>query len=241
MTPTLVLIVEDERQIRRFLRLALEAEGYEVVEAETGAQALVDCATRNPAVVILDLGLPDQDGVQVVHALRAWSETPVIVLSARNQEHHKIEALDAGADDYLAKPFGVGELLARVRASVRRTQAAGPPGAASECCFGEVRVDLVRQRVFRGGAAVHLTRTEYRLLSVLIRHAGKVLTHRQLLKEVWGAAYTGNSHYLRVHMSHLRQKLEANPAEPRYLMTETGTGYRLCDLPFDAGKPRADG
>ena len=220
------LVVEDERQIRRFVRTALEAEGFHVVEAETVRQALVDAGTRKPDIVILDLGLPDGDGVDFIRDFRAWSAVPIVVLSARVEEADKIAALDAGADDYLAKPFGVGELLARVRAA-RRRSARHDDGAESNFRFGDVEVDLVARTVRRNGAPVHLTPIEFRLLALLIRNAGRVLTHRQILREVWGPNYVEHEHYVRVHMGHLRQKLEATPAQPRHLVTETAVGYRL--------------
>ncbi|HEX3395286.1 MAG TPA: two-component system response regulator KdpE [Steroidobacteraceae bacterium] len=225
--PTAILI-EDERQIRRFVRTALEAEGWNVHEAETMRQGLTDAATRRPDLIILDLGLPDGDGVDFLHDLRGWSTVPVIVLSARVGEQDKITALDAGADDYLTKPFGVGELLARVRASSRRRLEAGAtPGAGAVFTFGDVQIDLSLRTAHKGGAAIHLTPIEYRLLSLLIANAGKVLTHRQILREVWGPAHSEDGHYVRVYMGHLRQKLEDDPAQPRHILTETAVGYRL--------------
>ena len=221
-----VVLVEDEPQIRRFVRAALEAEGWQVFEAGTLKQGLVEAGTRRPDLVILDLGLPDGDGVDYLKDLRNWSTVPVIVLSARNDEADKIAALDAGADDYLTKPFGVGELLARVRVSMRHRPGAGYD-PASAFRFGDVEVDFTARRVSRGGQAVHLTPLEYRLLGHLIANAGKVLTHRQLLKAVWGPAAAEQNHYLRVFMANLRQKLEDEPAQPRHLITETGVGYRL--------------
>lgn len=223
--PRTALLVEDEKQIRRFVRGVLEGEGFQVFEAETGKQGLVEAATRNPDLIVLDLGLPDLDGVEFLRDLRSWSQRPVIVLSARGAEADKIAALDAGADDYLSKPFGVGELLARIRVLLRRAGGAG--GEVAEVTFGDVRVDLAARQVERGGEEVHLTPLEYRLLATLIANAGKVLTHRQLLKEVWGPAYANSSHYLRVYMGHLRRKLEEDPTRPRYLLTETGVGYRF--------------
>jgi two-component system KDP operon response regulator KdpE len=224
------LIVEDEPSIRRFVRMALEAEGWQVHETETVRQGLVDAGTRRPDLVILDLGLPDDDGINYLRDLRAWSGVPVIVLSARTSEADKIAALDAGADDYLSKPFGVGELMARVRVALRRSQsaavAAGAP-AQTLFRFGAVEVDLAARRVLRAGAPVHLTPIEYRLLTHLIANAGKVLTHRQLLKAVWGPSHVEDNHYLRVYMGQLRQKLEELPAQPRHLLTETAVGYRL--------------
>lgn len=220
------LVVEDERQILRFVRAALESEGFQVVEAQTLRQALVDAGTRKPDIVILDLGLPDGDGVDFIRDFRAWSAVPIVVLSARVDEGDKIAALDAGADDYLTKPFGVGELLARVRAA-RRRSARQDGGAEARFRFGDVDVDLVARTVRRAGEPVHLTPIEFRLLALLIRNAGRVLTHRQILREVWGPNYVEHEHYVRVHMGHLRQKLEAMPAQPRYLVTETAVGYRL--------------
>jgi len=210
----------------RFLRATLPAQGYRVIEAATGAQGVVEASTRAPDLILLDLGLPDVDGVEVTRRLREWSATPIIVLSARGQEKDKIEALDAGADDYLTKPFGTGELLARMRVALRN---AARVGVESDPVFvaGELKVDLGARRVFVAEEEVHLTRTEYNLLAALVKHAGKVLTHRQLLKEVWGPGSVGESHYLRVYMGQLRHKLERDPARPRYLLTETGVGYRL--------------
>ena len=220
------VVVEDEPQIRRFVRSALEAEGWQVFEAGTLKQGLVEAGTRRPDLVVLDLGLPDGDGVDYLRDLRGWSSVPVIVLSARSDETDKIAALDAGADDYLTKPFGVGELMARVRVALRRGLGAGDAGSPL-FQFGSVEVDRVARRVLRSGAPVHLTPIEYRLLGHLIANAGKVLTHRQLLKAVWGPAHVEQSHYLRVYMGNLRQKLEDNPAQPRHLITETAIGYRL--------------
>jgi two-component system KDP operon response regulator KdpE len=222
----LVLVVDDEPQVRRFLRASLPHQGYRVIEATTGEEALREAATRAPDAVLLDLGLPDLDGVEVTRRLREWSTVPIVVLSARGQEGDKIEALDAGADDYLTKPFGIGELLARLRVALRHAHRAGTPG---ESVFesGDLRVDLATQRVFAREQEVRLTRTEYRLLALLVKHAGKVLTHRQLLKEVWGPGSVNESHYLRVYMGQLRHKLEADPARPRHLVTEIGVGYRL--------------
>jgi two-component system KDP operon response regulator KdpE len=220
-----VLIVEDEKQIRRFVRTSLEAQGHKVFEAQTAKEGLVEAGTRKPDLVVLDLGLPDLDGVEFIRDLRGWSAVPVIVLSARSNETDKIAALDAGADDYLTKPFGVGELLARVRVALRRI-ATGPEGDAV-VEFGEVRVDLANRLVTRSSAPVHLTALEYRLLAVLARNLGKVITQRQLLRDVWGPSHVEHSHYLRIYMGQLRHKLENDPARPRHLLTETGVGYRL--------------
>jgi two-component system KDP operon response regulator KdpE len=221
----LVLVVDDEPQLRRFLRATLPAHGYRIVEAETAAQALQEAASRSPDLILLDLGLPDLDGVEVTRRLREWSATPIVVLSARDQEHDKIEALDAGADDYLTKPFGTGELLARMRVALRH--AAGPEDGEPVFEHEGLKVDLGTRRVFVAEREVRLTRTEYRLLALLVKHAGKVVTHRQLLKEVWGPGSVDHTHYLRVYMGQLRHKLEADPARPRHLQTETGVGYRL--------------
>jgi two-component system KDP operon response regulator KdpE len=219
-------MVEDEKEIRRFVRQALEAEGFRVFEAESLRRGLIEAATRKPDLAILDLGLPDGDGADFVRAVRAWSNMPIVVLSARVEERDKVEALDAGADDYLSKPFGVGELLARVRASLRRAVRVGDQHSPA-VRFGDVVVNLSDRLVHKGGQEVHLTQIEFRLLAVLLSHPGKVLTHRQLLREVWGPPYVEHSHYLRIYMGHLRQKLEDDPARPRHLLTETGVGYRF--------------
>ena len=220
------LVLEDEREILQFVRSSLEAEGWQVVEAGTLRQGLIEAGTRRPELVIADLGLPDGDGVDFIRELRTWSGVPVIVLSARTQEADKVAALDAGADDFITKPFGVAELLARTRANLRRARS-GMASADSVFRFGEVEVDLAARLVRKGGAEVHLTPIEYRLLGVLIANAGRVLTHRHLLREVWGPNRSESTHYLRVYMGNLRQKLEADPAQPRHILTETGVGYRL--------------
>ena len=226
-----VVIVEDEPQIRRFVRGALEAEGWQVHEADTMQRGLTAAGTRKPDLLVLDLGLPDGDGLELIRDVRGWSTVPIIVLSARVDEADKIAALDAGADDYLTKPFGVGELLARVRANLRRPRAAAADGTPEDADpvfrFGEVELDRRLRRVRRAGVDVHLTPTEYRLLAVLVANAGRVLTHRQLLREVWGPSHAEQNHYLRIYMGHLRQKLERDPAQPRHLITETAVGYRL--------------
>ena len=225
-TAPYALLVEDEPQIRRFVRAALEEEGWHVHEAETMQRGLSDAGTRGPDLIILDLGLPDGNGVDFINDIRKWSSVPVIVLSARTGEADKITALDAGADDYLTKPFGVGELQARVRATLRRRRQPGTDGSRP-LQFGDVTVDLKDRRVLKGGKGVHLTPTEYRLLSVLADNAGRVLTNPQLLRSVWGPSHVESGHYLRIYMGHLRHKLEDDPSQPRYLLTETGVGYRL--------------
>jgi two-component system, OmpR family, KDP operon response regulator KdpE len=221
-----VVMIEDDKQIRRFVRTTLEAQGMTVIEAETGQQGLREAATRKPDLIVVDLGLPDTDGIDVIRDLRSWSEQSIIVLSARTHEDVKVAALDAGADDYLTKPFGVSELLARIRAQLRRRNRGGEQ-ETPQVCFGGVEVDMAERRVTRDGVAVHLTPIEYRLLTTLVRHAGRVLTHQQLLREVWGPTHTESQHYLRVYMGHLRQKLESDPAQPVHIVTETGVGYRL--------------
>lgn len=224
--PATILIVEDEKEIRRFMHHVLEAEGYRVFEAETMQRGLVDAGTRKPDLIILDLGLPDGDGGDFIRSVRTWSNLPIVVLSARVEEQDKVGALDAGADDYLCKPFGIAELMARVRASLRRRT---HPSAATEPItrFGDVAVDHVHRRVTRKGQEIHLTPIEFRLLTAMMNHPGKVLTHRHLLREVWGPPYVEHNHYLRIYMGHLRQKLEQDPARPRFLLTETGIGYRF--------------
>jgi two-component system KDP operon response regulator KdpE len=220
----LVLIIEDEAQMRRFLRASLTSQGYRVTEAESGQEGLVQAAARNPDVILLDLGLPDQDGFSVTKRLREWGKTAIIVISARGQEEDKINALDAGADDYLTKPFGVGELLARIRVALRH---ATGPELGSQFMLGELSVDFTRRKVMVRGAEVHLTPLEYKLLTTLIKNADRVVTHRQLLHEVWGPGYGNQTQYLRVYMAQLRHKLEADPSHPEYLATEPGVGYRL--------------
>ncbi len=221
----LILIIEDEVQMRRFLRASLTANGYQVVEAETADDGLAQAAGRNPELILLDLGLPDQDGLVVTQRLREWAKTPIIVISARGREEDKIQALDAGADDYLTKPFGVGELLARIRVALRNA-ARGELGS-SQFSVGELKVDLVRRQVLVAGQEVHLTPIEYKLLATLVKHAGRVITHRQLLREVWGPNSSDQTQYLRVYMGQLRHKLEQNPSRPQFLTTEPGVGYRL--------------
>ena len=225
MADATVLLVEDEAPMRRFLRVALEGAGYGLLEAETAREGLSLAASHQPALILMDLGLPDMDGLELTKRLREWSATPIIVLSARGQEQDKIAALDSGADDYLTKPFSTGELLARMRVALRHR----PGGAEAEPVFEtpEWRVDFAKREVTAQGRSVHLTPNEFKLLAALARHAGKVLTHRQLLKEVWGGSPSAQPHYLRVYMAQLRHKLEADPARPRHLITEAGVGYRL--------------
>lgn len=227
----LVLVVEDEPQMRRFLRTSLASHGFRIVEAETAQQALALATSATPEVILLDLGLPDDDGIALARRLREWSRVPIIVISARGREADKVEALDAGSDDYLTKPFGLNELLARIRVALRHAQQAGGP-TSSVIEVGRarrIRIDLARREVTLDGAELHLTPNEYRLLGLLARNAGKVLTHRQILTEVWGPAHAGETHYLRVYMAQLRRKIEADPARPQLLVTEPGVGYRLRD------------
>lgn len=227
-TPPRVLLVEDELPIRKFVGSALENADFQLDEVGTGQQALQHATQQPPDIVILDLGLPDMDGQDVIKRLREWMTAPIIVLSARDEDQQKITALDNGADDYLTKPFSTGELLARLRVALRHSSRAGSDAGQTMFVCGELRVDLAARRVFVGEREVHLTPIEYKLLGILIRHAGKVLTHRQLLKDVWGPHQVEETHYLRVFMATLRRKLEADPARPRYLLTEQGVGYRLA-------------
>ncbi|HEX4885896.1 MAG TPA: response regulator [Casimicrobiaceae bacterium] len=221
-----ILVVEDEAGIRRFLRASLGAEGYRVVESATGRRGAIDARTHKPDVAIVDLGLPDLDGVDVVRSIREWSPMPIVVLSARTQESAKVEAFDAGADDYVTKPFGVAELLARVRVALRH--AVRPPGGDLLLRLDEVTVDLERRIATRdGGESIHLTPIEFRLLAALARHDGMVVTHGQLLTEVWGPTHAADTQYLRIYMKQLRDKIERDPARPRHLLTEIGIGYRL--------------
>ena len=225
----LVLVVEDERQMRRFLRTTLSALGYRVIEAERFAEALVAVTTHNPDIILMDLGLPDGDGIDLTRRIRTWSRVPIIVLSARGREEDKVAALDEGADDYLTKPFGVNELLARIRAAMRRSAPSTPGAGPAVLEVGPLRIDQGRREVTVGGREVRLTPIEFRLLALLAGNAGRVLTHRQILKEVWGPAYVDESHYLRVFMAALRRKIEPDPARPRLLLTEPGVGYRMRD------------
>jgi two-component system, OmpR family, KDP operon response regulator KdpE len=223
----LILLIEDEPQMRRFLRITLQSQGYRLVEAATAQEGLMQATTRNPDVVLLDLGLPDLDGLEVTKRLREWTLTPIIVISAREQEQDKVRALDAGADDYLTKPFNAGELLARIRVALRHLARQSAGQTEPVFVLHNLRVDLAQRQVFLDDNEVHLTPMEYKLLTVLLRHAGKVITHRQLLKEVWGPAHVNEVQYLRVYMTQLRHKLEVDPARPRFLLNEPGIGYRL--------------
>jgi two-component system KDP operon response regulator KdpE len=222
-----VILIEDDHQILRFVSSALENENFQVFCAETGKQGLIEISTRKPDVVILDLGLPDIDGLEVIRETRNWSNIPIIVLSARTQEAEKVAALDAGADDFLSKPFGTPELLARVRAQLRRRSMLGEDSHQGIYDFGNLNVDLHRRLVSKDSQAVHLTPIEFRLFTELVKNAGRVVTQKQLLKEVWGPSYVDNEHYLRIYMSHLRQKLEKDPAQPEHLITEVGVGFRF--------------
>jgi len=222
-----VVVVDDEPQIRRFIRATLMSQRYRVHEAGTGTEGLVEAGTRQPDVMIVDLGLPDMDGLTFITRLREWSQVPIIVVSARGHESDKVAPLDAGADDYLSKPFGTNELLARIRVALRHAARTANDGATSVFRQGDLEVDLARRRVTVAGKETHLTPIEYRLIATLVKHAGKVLTRQQLLKEVWGKPYEEQAHYLHVYMGHLRRKIEMDPAQPRHLLTEPGVGYRL--------------
>lgn len=230
----LVLVVEDEPQMRRFLRATLTAHGYRPLEAGTAAEALLLARSHNPELVLLDLGLPDGDGFEVTRQLRDWSQVPIIVLSARGREGDKIEALDAGADDYLTKPFGVGELLARIRVALRHVQSRAGASPAQSVELGSLCIDFTRRAVTRDGQEVHLTPIEYKLLALLAQNAGRVLTHRQILDHVWGPGHGQHTHYVRVHMAELRRKIELDSTRPKLLVTEPGVGYRLRDRELGA-------
>ncbi len=223
----LILLIEDEPQMRRFLRITLQGHGYRLAEAATGQEGLMQAATRNPDVVLLDLGLPDLDGLEVTARLREWTQTPIVVISAREQEQDKVKALDAGADDYLTKPFSAEELMARIRVALRHVARQTAGKQEPVFVLQNLRVDLAQRQVFIDNTEIHLTPIEYKLLTVLVRHAGRVITHRQLLQEVWGPAHVNEVQYLRVYMTQLRHKLENDPARPRFLMNEPGIGYRL--------------
>lgn len=222
-----VLVIEDEAPIRRFLKMTLTSQGYDFSEAVSGQEGMLKVASEKPDIIILDLGLPDMDGLEVTKQLREWTPTPIIVLSARGQEKDKVEALDAGADDYLTKPFGVAELMARARVALRRTTTSANGEVQSIFKFGDVEVDFVKRQVTKASKELHLTPIEYKLLATLIKYADRVVTHNHLLREAWGSEYSGETHYLRVYMAQLRRKLEKNPAQPKYLITEPGVGYRL--------------
>ena len=230
-TGALVLVVEDEPQMRKFIRASLASHGYRVLEAERASEVVGLVTSHNPELILLDLGLPDGDGLQLTAAVREWSRVPIIVLSARGREDDKVAALDAGADDYLTKPFGVNELLARMRVALRHARLNAADAEPQLLQFDELAIDLVRREVSRSGEPLHLTPIEYKLLVLLARNAGKVLTHQLILKEVWGAAYANQTHYVRVHMAELRKKIEADPARPKLLVTEPGVGYRLRERP----------
>lgn len=226
-TDPVIIVIEDDPAIRKFLRTSLSTQEFTVFEAETGKQGIVEAGMRKPDLMILDLGLPDMDGVEVIKAIRAWSSIPIIVLSARNHEQHKIDALDLGADDYLTKPFGFGELLARIRVALRHANRTSDNPQGELFTTDNLHIDLLNRLVSVDGQEVRLTPIQFRLLSVLVKNVGKVMTHQQILKEVWGPSYQENAHYLRIYMSQLRQKLEQNPTQPRYLLTESGVGYRF--------------
>jgi two-component system KDP operon response regulator KdpE len=225
----LVFVIEDEPQMRKFIRASLTAHGYRVLEASEGQEAARLISSHNPEIILLDLGLPDGDGLELTRRLREWTRTPIIVISARGREDDKVDALDAGADDYLTKPFGMGELLARMRVALRHAREAQAQDSPQVIEIGGLRIDLARREVMQDGQEVHLTPIEYKLLTLLARHAGKVLTHRQILKEVWGPAYGTQTHYVRVHMAELRKKIETDSARPKLIITEPGVGYRLRD------------
>ncbi|HEX8915046.1 MAG TPA: response regulator [Humisphaera sp.] len=237
LRPT-ILVIEDDPSVRQFLRVTLEGKGYRVLEAAGGEDGLRHAAVGQPDLIVLDLGLPDIDGIAVTRSLRQWTAIPIIVISARGREQDKVAALDTGADDYVTKPFGVGELLARIRVALRHLAAVDPGTGSPAFRVGELSVDLAAREVTTGGQPVRLTPTEFRIVGQLVKHAGKVLTHKHLLREVWGPGSTNDTHYLRVYMNQLRQKLETDPTRPRYLLTEAGVGYRLAVDPRDDG---ADG
>lgn len=223
-----ILLIEDEQEIRRFLRVSLGSHGYRLTESATGKEGILQAATQQPDLMILDLGLPDIDGMEVIRQVREWSQMPIIILSARGKEQEKVVALDAGADDYLTKPFSVGELVARIRVALRHAARSGEEPGESVFVVDGFRVDLARRQVFVEDREIHLTPIEYRLLTTMTKSAGKVLTHKQLLKEVWGPDSVFETHYLRVYMAQLRRKIESDPARPQFLLTEPGVGYRLA-------------
>jgi two-component system, OmpR family, KDP operon response regulator KdpE len=223
----IILLIEDEPQMMRFLRVTLQSEDYRLLEADTAASGISQAASRNPDIILLDLGLPDMDGLEVIERLRTWSHIPIIVISAREQEGDKVKALDRGADDYLTKPFGVGELLARIRVALRHAAPKSRDQVEAPFAVDDLRIDFIKRQVSVDDKEVHLTPIEYRLLTVLVRNAGKVMTHRQILKEVWGPLYVEHTHYLRVFMNQLRKKIEIDPARPHFLINEPGIGYRF--------------
>lgn len=225
--PSSILLIEDELQMRRFLRVTLQSEAYRVLEAETAKEGLAQAATCSPEVILLDLGLPDMDGLDVIKAIREWSMIPIIVISAREQEGDKVKALDGGADDYLTKPFSAGELLARIRVSLRHAAFAQQDQKEAVFTAGDLKIDFLKREVSCGGQEIHLTPIEYRLLTVLVKNVGRVMTHRQILKDVWGPGYVEQTHYLRVFMNQLRKKIEADSARPQYFLNEPGIGYRF--------------
>ncbi len=226
-TDPMIIVIEDDPSIRRFLRTSLSTHGFNVFDTDTGKQGIIELGVRKPDLLILDLGLPDMDGVDVIKAIRAWSAVPIIILSARNSEQQKIEALDIGADDYLTKPFGFGELLARIRVALRHSVRSQDHSQNDVFITENLRVDLINRVVSLDNQEIRLTPIQYRLLTMLVKNAGKVLTHQQILNEVWGPSFKENAHYLRIYMSQLRQKIEANPTQPKILLTESGVGYRL--------------
>lgn len=223
----LILVIEDEAPIRRFLKMSLLDHGFAFSEASTGKEGLSKVASERPDLVILDLGLPDTDGLEVTRQVREWSNVPIIVLSAREKENDKVEALDAGADDYLVKPFGIGELMARLRVALRHSNRLSEDQLDSNFSFGDIHIDFAKRQILRNTEEIHLTPIEYKLLNTLVRYSGKVVTHKHLLRETWGGEYSDETQYLRVYMAQLRKKLELDPAQPKYLITEPGVGYRL--------------
>lgn len=224
-----ILVIDDESQIQRFLKIALEGSGYEVLLADNGQQGLELASLQSPDLILLDLGLPDMGGMEVLKRLREWTRVPVLILSVQEQERDKVAALDRGADDYLSKPFGVQELLARIRVALRHsTERSSKTETSYLYQMGDLKIDLAGHQIWKNDQSLKLTKTEFKLLALLIQHAGKVLTHRQILREIWGAEYTGETHYLQVYISQLRRKLEVDPSQPQLILTESGVGYRLA-------------
>lgn len=226
--PIKILLIEDEQEIRRFLRVSLVGQGFRLIESAAGRDGVMQAASQQPDLMILDLGLPDIDGMEVIRQVREWSKMPIVILSARGQEHQKVDALDAGADDYLTKPFSVSELIARIRVALRHVTQNASEAGEPVFTLGDLRVDFAHRQVFVGDEEIHLTPIEYRLLTTMVKYAGKVITHKQLLKEVWGPDSVYETHYLRVYMAQLRRKIETDTARPRFLLTEPGIGYRLA-------------